>query len=90
MQQLTFEQLRPQLKTVLHRVIAEHEPVTIALDHDHEVVVVDADDYLGLLDTLALLRTPANAERMAEGMRQHRSGQRRTIDVTAYLDGNRS
>ena len=90
MQQLTFDEFQPQIKTILLQVINDHEPVEVVLDDEHGVVVVDEDDFRSIMETVYLLRNPANAERLREGMRQHQSGQRRVIDVTAYLDGNRS
>jgi len=47
---------------------------------------VDADEYNSLMETFYLLRSPANAERLREGIRQYNEGQRKTIDVKAYLD----
>lgn len=51
-----------------------------------EVVLLDGEDYRNIIETLYLIQNPANAERLTLGMRQHRDGQRRTIDVEAYLD----
>jgi len=36
--------------------------------------------------SLYLLQNPANAERLRKGIEQHRQGQYKEIDVTAYLD----
>lgn len=51
-----------------------------------EVVLLDGEDYRNIIETLYLIQNPANAERLTLGMRQHQDGQRRTIDVEAYLD----
>ena len=50
------------------------------------VVMLDAGDYDSLVETLYLTGSPANAERLRKGMRQHQAGQYKEIDVTPYLD----
>jgi antitoxin YefM len=86
MEHVTTSQLRGNLKKVLDRVNSDHVPVSVARTGGREVVLVDGDDYRSIMETLHLVRSPANAERLEEGMRQHREGQRNVIDVEAYLD----
>jgi len=49
-------------------------------------MLVDADDYTGLMETVHLLRVPANATRLLKGVEQYRQGQRKVVDVNTYLD----
>jgi antitoxin YefM len=86
MEHITIDELQKELKSIFVRVADDQEPITVAVDKDTEVVVVDADEYFSLMETIYLLRSPANADRLREGIRQHREGQRKTIDVNAYLD----
>ncbi len=86
MEQLTASEFRSNLKTLLDRVNDNHEPLSIRRARGRAVVVVDADDYESILETLYLVRNPANAERLRRGMDQHQEGQRKEIDVTPYLD----
>jgi antitoxin YefM len=86
MQQLTAGEFRANLKAVLDRVNEDHEPVAIRRSGGRAVVVVDAEDYASVLETLHLVRDPANAERLRKGMEEHQAGQRKEIDVTPYLD----
>jgi antitoxin YefM len=88
MEHVRLTEIQPQMQAILGRVVDDHEPIGIVLDQERGVVVVEEDDYKSLMETVYLLRNPVNAERLQEGIRQHRSGQRRVIDVTAYLDGN--
>jgi len=39
-----------------------------------------------MVETLYLLSNPANANRLREGIAQHRQGLIKEIDVKAYLD----
>jgi antitoxin YefM len=86
MDHLTASEFRAKLKSVLDRVNDNHEPVSIKRPGGRAVVIMDADDYESIQETLHLTRNPANAERLGKGMQQHRDGLRKEIDVTPYLD----
>ncbi len=86
MEHVTPSELRTHLKTILNRINDDHEPVVVIRDKGRSVVILDADDYASIMETVYLTRNPVNAERLREGMRQHQTGQWKEIDVTAYLD----
>jgi len=86
MDNLTTSEFRGQLKTILDRVNDDHQPVSIRRAGGRGVVVMDADDYASIQETLYLVRNPANAERLRLGMKQHQNGQTTEIDIDAYLD----
>lgn len=86
MEHLTATDLRNNLKAVLDRVNTDRVPISVGRAGGREVVLLDGEDYRSIVETLHLVQNPANAERLRLGMRQHREGQRRTVDVEAYLD----
>ena len=86
MEHISTSELRSRLKHVFDRVNADKEPVAIRRGMGREVVILDGEDYRSIMETLYLVRNPANAERLQKGMAQHRAGQRKQIDVEAYLD----
>lgn len=86
MQSLTTTELRATLKDVLDRINDDREPVTIRRAGGKAVVLLDAEDYASIVETLHLVRHPANAERLQRGMAQHRAGETTEIDVAPYLD----
>jgi antitoxin YefM len=86
MEHLSATDLRKNLKAVLDRVNTDRVPISIARTSGREVVLLDGEDYRSIVETLYLVQNPANAERLKLGMRQHQEGQRRTVDVDAYLD----
>lgn len=86
MENLTASEFRSRLRAVLDLVNDNREPVSIRRSGGRAVVVMDANDYASIIETLHLVRNPANAERLQEGMRQHREGKNKEIDVTSYLD----
>ena len=86
MQNLTANEFQTHLTAVLDRVNDKREPVAVLRSGGRGVVVMDAEDYASIQETLYLVRSPANAERLKLGMEQHQEGQRKEIDVTPYLD----
>jgi antitoxin YefM len=86
MEHLSATALRNNLKAVLDRVNTDRVPISIGRTSGREVVLLDGEDYRSIMETLYLVQNPANAERLKLGMRQHQEGQRRTVDVEAYLD----
>ena len=86
MQHVTLKKLQQNFETFFAHVTDDREPLAISVDENRSVVVLDLDDYNSLIETMYLLSNPVNAERLREGMKQHREGKRKEIDVTAYLD----
>lgn len=85
-QPIVFQELGDNLSSIFDRVVQRHEIFSVEKAPGQTVVMLDADEYAGLLETLYLLSNPANAARLREGMEQHRAGRVKEIDVTAYLD----
>lgn len=80
MEHISVDELKKKLEHVFIRVTDDQEPISVSVDNEREVVILDADDYRNLMETFYLLRSPANAERLREGIQQHREGQRKSID----------
>ncbi len=85
-QTIPFQELGKNLNSVFDRIVRRHEVISVQKAPGQSVVMLDAVEYAGLMETLYLLSSPANAERLRTGMEQHRAGQVKEIDVTAYLD----
>jgi PHD/YefM family antitoxin component YafN of YafNO toxin-antitoxin module len=86
MTHITFEELENNLKAIVDRVKEGRETVSINIDKDHEIILVDAENYNSYIETSYLIRNAANAQRLQKGMQQYRLGQRKVIDVKAYMD----
>ncbi|MDM8526267.1 type II toxin-antitoxin system Phd/YefM family antitoxin [Desulfococcaceae bacterium HSG8] len=86
MEKVTVEILQNDLPAILSRVSDEQEPISVFMKPGREVVLVDSEDYNSIMETLHLLRTPADTERLMEGIKQHRQGKKREINVEAYPD----
>ncbi len=86
MEQITVNEMRTHFTTVFDRINQNHEVISVMRNENQSVVLLDAEDYNSLMETLYLLQNPANAERLRKGIEQHRQGEYREIDVKAYLD----
>ena len=64
MQEMTFTNARQNLAMVWDRVIDEREPITLTRRGHKEVTVMATDDYRSLVETIHLLRSSINAERL--------------------------
>ena len=86
MEHITIDEFERKLRNVFVRVAEDQEPISVVMDEGREVVLVDGDEYRSVMETFYLLRSPANAERLRQGIQQHREGKTKSIDVEAYLD----
>lgn len=64
MQEITFTMARQNLASLWDRVIDEREPVTLTRRGHEEVTIIATEDFRSLVETLHLLRSPANADRL--------------------------
>ncbi|MGL6342183.1 MAG: type II toxin-antitoxin system Phd/YefM family antitoxin [Waterburya sp.] len=72
---ITFTEARNKLKTVLDRVVEDADYTVITRrDADH-AVVMSLDYFNSLLETVHLLKSPANAAHLERSIAQYRQGQ---------------
>lgn len=74
MQVVSYTDARNSLKTVLDSVV-ENADFTIITRRDAENAVIMSQDYFdSLMETVHLLKSPANAAHLKESIEQYRSG----------------
>lgn len=74
MQAVTFSEARNNLKSVLDTVVNDASVTIITRRDAAHAVVMSLDYYNSLMETVHLLRSPANAEHLAKSIEQYRSG----------------
>lgn len=84
--QISFQECSSEFPKIFERVLKNHEVISVRKESAQEIVILDAKEYNSLIETLYLLSNPVNANRLREGILQHKKGQVREIDVTTYLD----
>ncbi len=71
----SYSQAREQLAAFLDRVTNDLEVVIIKRRSGKRVALIDADEYESLMETVHLLRSPKNAERLLLALEQAQRGQ---------------
>ena len=74
MQAMTYTEAREKLASTIKRVCRNHEPVTITRKREDAVVMMSLADYESLQETAYLLRSPKNAQRLLEAIRELKQG----------------
>ena len=71
---LTYSDTRANLKEVMERVVADRTPVVITRQKAEAVVMVSLADWNAMEETLHLLSSPTNAERLRQSIRELDTG----------------
>ncbi len=69
MKTLNYTTARQNLAATIDTVIDNHTPVIITKGRDKAVLMMSLDDWNAWQETVYLLRSPANAERVLEATR---------------------
>lgn len=70
----TYTQARANLKELLDHVVDDRETVIIRRRKGGDVALIAADELSSLLETLHVFRSPNNAIRLLESLKQARRG----------------
>lgn len=71
---VTFTEARNQLKTVLDQVVDDADYTVITRRDADDAVVMSLDYFNSLLETVHLLKSPANAAHLERSIAQYRQG----------------
>jgi antitoxin YefM len=72
---VTYTHARQNLATLMDEVEANHAPVVISRQKKGAAVLLSLEDYNGLMETLHLLRSPRNAERLLRSIDELNRGE---------------
>jgi antitoxin YefM len=70
----SYSVFRQNLKSFLDRVINTHSPLFVTQSKGEEIVVISKSDYESMEETIYLLGSSNNAERLATGIKEYESG----------------
>lgn len=71
---VSFTQARNSLKSVLDSVVNDADTTVITRRDAEDAVVMSLDYYNSLMETVHLLRSPANAEHLSRSIAQYKTG----------------
>ena len=75
MQIVSFSEARERFKAILDRVEADADVTLITRRHTQGAVVMSLDTYNSLMETLHLLRSPANAAHLQRSLDEAERGE---------------
>ena len=75
MQTVTYSEARENLKAVLDQAVTSRAPVLITRQRGPNVVVVSAEEWAGMEETLHLMASPANARHLMDGIARFDAGE---------------
>lgn len=74
MKAITYTAARESLAATMDKVCEDRDPVIITRKRDQAVVMMSLEEYEALEETAYLLKSPANARRLLESVRQLEQG----------------
>jgi antitoxin YefM len=69
MQSISISEARANMKTLVDRVVADKAPVAITRQKGEGVVMISESEWSSIEETLYLLQSPRNAERLLDAIR---------------------
>ena len=75
MRVINFSEARGSLKKVIDQVVADADYTVIARRDAPDAVVMSLGTFNGLMETVHLLKSPANAAHLARSIEQFRKGE---------------
>ena len=74
MKLLNYTEARNGLAEAMRHTVENRDPITITRNGLGSVVMVAEEEYRAMEETLHLLSTPANAERIRRGLAEYEAG----------------
>lgn len=81
MESLSFSDARANLKAVMDRAVADKVAIAVTRQKAEGVVIVSESEWASIEETLYLLRSPKNAERLLEAIRGLEAGEGEEHDL---------
>lgn len=74
MKSKTYTEARENLSDIIEKVCEDHDPLVITKRRDKAVVLISLEDYESLEETAYLLKSPRNARRLLESIKELEEG----------------
>ena len=82
MKVINFSDARNRLKSVLDEVVNDRDYTIISRRDADDAVVMSLDQFNSLMETVHLLKSPANATHLAKSIKQYQSGKTVSHELT--------
>ncbi len=74
MAHVSYSELRNNLASYMDEVCDDRAPLLVTRQNARSVVLMSEDDYEGLMETVHLLKSPANAARLLRSIKEADEG----------------
>lgn len=74
MQTVSYTEARDNLKRVIDQAVTSRAPILITRQRGENVVMVSAEEWAGMEETLYLMSSPANAKHLLDGIKELDAG----------------
>lgn len=74
MRVISFSDARNKLKSPLDQVVSDADYTVITRRDSEDAVVMSLEQFNGLMETVHLLKSPANAIHLSKSIKQYRTG----------------
>ncbi len=81
MDAITYTQARKNFTSVMNQVCDDHAPIIITRQSERPVVMMSLEDYSAMEETMYLLKSPANAQRLYKALEKLKEGQYQQRDL---------
>ncbi len=81
MAHVSYSELRTNLASYMDQVCDDRAPLLVTRQNARSVVLMSEEDYEGLMETVHLLKSPANAARLLRSITQADQGKLTERDV---------
>lgn len=75
MAHVSYSELRNNLASYMDQVCDDRAPLVVTRQNARSVILMSEQDYEGLMETVHLLKSPANAARLLRSIKQADQGQ---------------
>lgn len=82
MKVVNFSEARNQLKSVLDQVVNDADYTIISRRDAEDAVVMSLDHFNGLMETVHLLKSPANAIHLSKSIKHYRESKIKQHELT--------
>jgi antitoxin YefM len=81
MAHVSYSELRNNLASYMDQVCDDRSPLVVTRQNARSVILMSEEDYEGLMETVHLLKSPANAARLLRSIKQADQGQSIERDI---------
>jgi antitoxin YefM len=81
MPHVSYSELRANLAKYMEEVCDSRTPLHVTRQNARSVVLISEDEYEGMMETLHLLRSPANAARLLRAIEEAEKGELTSHDL---------